>query len=240
METHEVPLAVIHTEEDKPPFSKVADEKKKLSKEYVISLLKKHDARDVDFLESESVSAEEIIPSVRQAKIKVPEEFFRELSREVRLPFVPADEVKKKCKDPHECRFVAILPYRFLRENLILPMQLTETTARLVTSNPLNATAMSILECLLGERRTEWHVASIDIIEGMIEKVYREIHKKQALWNLYYRSPDESAYKILLPWQKCLLVGISLAILTACVANFTLTFLVVFSAINVFIFPQTL
>jgi cellulose synthase/poly-beta-1,6-N-acetylglucosamine synthase-like glycosyltransferase len=234
METHEASPVEIHTGES--PFSEVVDGKRKLSKEQVISLLKKHGVRDVDFLENESVSAEQIIPSVRQAKIKVAEGFFRELSREVRLPFVPADEVKKKCKAPHECHLVAILPYSFLRENLILPMQLTKTTARLVTSNPLNTKAMSVLECLLGERRIDWYVASIDAVEGVIEKVYREIHKKQALWDLYYRNPDESATKILLRWQKCLLVGVSLAILAACVMNFSLTFLVVFSTINVFYF----
>jgi hypothetical protein len=118
METHEVSPVEIHTGEDRSPFSEVADSERKLSKEHVISLLKKHGVRDVDFLENESVSAEKIIPSVRQAKIKVAEGFFRELSRKVRLPFVPADEVKKKCKEPHECHLVTILPCSFLRENL--------------------------------------------------------------------------------------------------------------------------
>ena len=234
METHEVPSPVIHTEEDEPRFSEAAHEKQKLTTEHVISLLKKHGVKDVEYLSS--VSAEMIIPSARQAKIKIPEGFFKDLAHEAGLPFVSANEVKKKCKGSHECRFVAVLPYSFLTENLMLPMELTETTAKLVTSNPLNAAAMNVLECLLGERRTEWYVASTDIVEGIIEKVYGEIHKKQALWDLYYRSPDESAYRILLPWQKGVLIAIFMTILAACMVNAALTFLAVFSAINVFYF----
>jgi hypothetical protein len=53
---------------------------------------------------------------------------------------------------------------------------------------------------------------------------------------LYYRSPGESAYKVLLPWQEYFLVGVSLAVLAAYVVSFSLTFLVVFSTINVFYF----
>jgi cellulose synthase/poly-beta-1,6-N-acetylglucosamine synthase-like glycosyltransferase len=208
----------------------------KISKKQVIRLLKKHGVKDTETLETPDVKKEDIIPTLRKAKVKVPEAFFKHLAAELGVPFLKRAEIKKLCKVSHECRFLTVLPYRIIEEYLILPMQITEATAKIALANPLNHKAILILQCLLGERQVTWCVASSESIDMAIEKVYREIHVKKALMDLYYRNPDESAHKVLFPNQKYFVIGVIIATVVSCTVNSALTFAVLFAAVNVFYF----
>jgi len=208
----------------------------KISKNQVILLLKKHGVKDTETLEAPDVKKEDIISTLRKAKVKVPEAFFKHLAAELELPFLKQAEIKKFCKVSSECRFLTVLPYRIIEEYLILPMQITETTAKIALANPLNHKAIMILQCLLGERQVTWRVASSESIDMAIEKVYREIHVKKALLDLYYRNPDESAHKVLFPSQKYFIIGVIIAIVVSCLVNSALTFAFLFAAVNVFYF----
>jgi cellulose synthase/poly-beta-1,6-N-acetylglucosamine synthase-like glycosyltransferase len=204
-----------------------------ISKKKIIRLLKKHGVADTKIVENPEVKTEDIISTLRKAKVKVPEAFFEDLATKMGLPFVTRAEIKKFCRVGHECQFLTILPYRIIKEYLILPMQITETTAKIALANPLNHKAIMILQCLLGERQVVWYVASSESIDMAIEKVYQKIHMKKALLDLYYRNPDESAHKVLFPSQKYLIIGILLAIFVACLINSMLTFAVFFAIVNV-------
>ena len=69
-----------------------------------------------------------------------------------------------------------------------------------------------------------------------IDRVYREIHVKKALMDLYYRNPDESAHKVLFPNQKRFIIGLIIATIVSCLVNSVLTFAFLFAAVNVFYF----
>jgi len=237
MENSEAPSVVVQATEGKPSCTDTASSASKLSKQKLFLLLKKHGVEgEADFLQNSAIKEEDVIPSLRQEKIGVAEGFFKDLAYELGLQFISDEEIRKKCRASHDCRFVAILPYSFLRGKLILPLQVTKSAAKIAIANPLDRKAMTILECLLGERKVEWYVASVDIVDRSIEKVYNEIHKKQALWDLYYRSPEESAYRTLLPSQKYLLIGIALGTIICFLLNFQVTLILVFSAINILYF----
>ena len=124
----------------------------KVTKKQVISLLKKHSVKDTEILDSSEVKKEDIIPTLRKAKVKVPQAFFKSLAAELGLPFLKQAEIQKFCRVSHKCRFLTVLPYRIIEEYLILPLQITETTAKIALANPLNHKAIMILQCLLGER----------------------------------------------------------------------------------------
>jgi len=211
-------------------------EKAKISKKQVIRLLKKHGVKDPETLETPDIKKEDIIPTLRKAKVKVPEAFFKHLAAKLGFSFLKLTEIKKFCGVSQECRFLTVLPYRIIEEYLILPMQITETTAKIALANPLNHKAIMILQCLLGERQVEWCVASSESIDMAIEKVYREIHVKKALLDLYYRNPDETAHKVLFPNQKYFLIGVIIAIIISCAVNSALTFTFLFAAVNIFYF----
>ena len=211
-------------------------EKAKISKKQVIRLLKKHGVKDIETLETPDIKKEDIIPTLRKAKVKVPDAFFKHLAAELGFSFLKRAEIKKFCGVSQECRFLTVLPYRIIEEYLILPMQITETTAKIALANPLNHKAIMILQCLLGERQVEWCVASSESIDMAIEKVYREIHVKKALLDLYYRNPAESAHKVLFPNQKYFLIGVIIAIIISCAVNSALTFTFLFAAVNIFYF----
>jgi hypothetical protein len=144
----------------------------KISKKQVIDLLKKYGVEETEILETSEVKTENIIPILRKAKVNVPEAFFRALAAALELPFLKRAEIKKLCKVSRKCRFLTVLPYRVIEEYLILPMQITETTAKIALANPLNHKAIMILQCLLGERQVAWCVASSESIDMAIEKVY--------------------------------------------------------------------
>ena len=208
----------------------------KISKKQVIRLLKKSGVKDTEILETPDVKAEDIIPTLKKTKVKVPDAFFKNLAAELRLPFLKRVEIKKMCSVSHECRFLTVLPYRVIEEYLILPLQITDATAKIALANPLNHKAIMILQCLLGERQVTWCVASSEAIDMAIEKVYREIHMKKALLDLYYRNPDESAHKVLFPNQKYFIIGVIIATIVSCLVNSVLTFVVLFAAVNIFYF----
>ena len=208
----------------------------KISKQQVIDLLKKNGVKETEILETSEVKAENIIPTLRKAKVNVPEAFFKALAAELGLPFLKRAEIKKLCKVSSKCRFLTVLPYRVIEEYLILPMKITETTAEIALANPLNHKAIMILQCLLGARQVTWCVASSESIDTAIEKVYSEIHVKKALMDLYYRNPDESAHKVLFPQQKYFIIGVILAIIVSCLVNTAFVFAFLFATVNVVYF----
>ena len=92
-----------------------------------------------------------------------------------------------------------------------------------------------MLEQLL-HAKVELCVSSIAGIEHAAGKGYRVIHKNIALRDLRYRSPDESAYRVLYPWQKRLIIGLALVLGVLFVVNYPISFIVVFATINLLYF----
>jgi len=95
---------------------------------------------------------------------------------------------------------------------------------------------MMLLQLLLGDRKISWHLASSEVVDAAVEKVYREIHKQNALMDLYYRSPDESAHQVLFKGQKYFFIGVIIAVIVAVAISAAVTFAVLFALVNVIYF----
>ncbi len=204
-----------------------------LDKQQIISLLEKNGVKETKILQNPELRAEDVIPMLRKAKVKIPEAFFQDLAAEVNLPFLSQSEVKRHCRKGHELKFLTVLPYRVMEDYLIIPLDITKTEAELASANPFNRKAMIILQILLGNRKINWHLASSESVGLAVETVYREIHKQNALLDLYYRSPDESAHKVLYQNQKLWIIGAILAVVIAGILNLVVTLAFLFAAINV-------
>jgi cellulose synthase/poly-beta-1,6-N-acetylglucosamine synthase-like glycosyltransferase len=197
-----------------------------VDKDALIALLKKNGVRALEALD-DNVSAANLIFVLKQKKIQIPAAFFFDLADRLGIPYVEHYDVDR------ENMSVSVLPYGFLKDNLLMPLEITAQTATFATANPLNRTALMVLEELFDDWDVKFYVASLDVVEEGIEQVYTEIHKDSALWDLYYRSPDESAYKVLVPWQQYLMMSVALALLALSAISYPLSMTLVFTVINV-------
>jgi cellulose synthase/poly-beta-1,6-N-acetylglucosamine synthase-like glycosyltransferase len=129
-----------------------------------------------------------------------------------------------------------VLPYGFLKDNLIVPLEIDNKSAKFATANPMNRVGLSVLEEIFEDWDVQVYVAPLEVIETAIDQVYNEIHKDSALWDLYYRSPDESAYKVLVPWQKHLILSTAIVFVLLAIISYPVSLTLLFTLINVFYF----
>ena len=227
-ETERVEISAVSSQTQAAPRIKPL-----ITKESLIKLLKKHGVTETKIVEPPETRAEYVLQTLRKAKVKVPESFFKELAAELDLPFMASAEIKTLCVDERACRFLTALPYRVIEDFLIIPLEITKKTAKMALANPLNRKATLVMQNLLGNRQITWIVASLDSVEMAKEQVYSEIHKQTALLDLYYRNPDESAHKVLSTGQQIFILCAIEAFLVALVVSYAWTFAILFAAVNV-------
>jgi len=201
-----------------------------MNKPQLIALLKKYGISDTISLEHPEVNEENFVFALRKERYELSENFFRELAKELKLPFVAKEQLENGCD------LSIVLPYRLLKENLVLPMDVSTDKVKIATSNPLNRAFFQVLESIFGNKKFELYVASTEVIEKSIEQGYKGLHRDRALLDLYYRRPDESAHQVLYPWQSYTLAGLSVFSAFLFLINYPLSFVFVFSVINVFYF----
>src|SRR5665647_172321 len=204
-----------------------------ISKQQLIALLKKNGVHETNVLENPDVRAEGVIPTLRKAKVKVPEAFFQDLASKLELPFLKQTKLKKLYIHEQWGKFLTVLPYRVVENYLIVPLEITKTSAKIVLANPLDRKTLMLLQLLLGTRQISWVLASYESIDMAIENVYREIHTKNALLDLYNRNPDESAHKVLFRNQKYFIIASIIAITVGAAVSFGFTFAFLFATVNV-------
>jgi cellulose synthase/poly-beta-1,6-N-acetylglucosamine synthase-like glycosyltransferase len=204
-----------------------------IGKQQIIALLKSNKVEETKIVENPEIKAANIIPTLLKAKVKIPETFFQKLAPEFGLPFLKQTEVKKLVRGDHWGKYLTVLPYRVIKDNLIVPLEIAKTTATIALANPLNRKVLLLLQVLLSGRKVTWVLASSESVNMAIEVVYREIHKQNALEDLYYRSPEESAHRVLFKNQKYFITGSLLAVAAAVAFNYEVTFALLFAVINV-------
>ena len=200
-----------------------------LGKDWLLKKLKEYSKADLHALESPEVTEQNLIFALQAHKIKVDDRFFVELAEELGLPFIQGDKIESRSE------LASTLPYRVLVENLTLLLDMSSGKVKIATANPLNEKFIDMLHEVL-HARVEVCVASIDAIEHAADRGYREIHKNRALGELRYRDPEESAYRVLYPWQRYGIVGVLLIVGILFVVNYPISFVVVFAAINLIYF----
>ncbi|MBS7656292.1 hypothetical protein KEJ50_07365, partial [Candidatus Bathyarchaeota archaeon] len=195
-----------------------------ITKEWLIQLAKKHGVTDATKLESSQVTLQNFVFKLRENKYEVDEGFFIELADALGLQYIPRMDLKAD--------LAAAIPYLILKENLFLPLSISEGRVRVATANPFNSDFFNVLKSLFGAE-VEVCVASTEAVEEAIDKGYSGIHERRALKELRYRSPDESAFRVLYPWQRSVILGFIILFSVLFVLNYPLSFIVLFSLINI-------
>ncbi len=198
-----------------------------VDKDTLVRLLKKNGAKDLEALVN-NVSVENLIYVLKQKKYRIDKGFFVDLADMLGIHYIEDYELITS-----QSKFVSVLPYSFLKDNLIIPLEINKKTAKFATANPLDNAALTVIEEMFNDCQIEFYVASIDLIELAIERVYNEIHKNSALWELYYRSPKESAYRVLVSWQKFLITSVAIALLILSIISYPASLTLAFTIINV-------
>jgi cellulose synthase/poly-beta-1,6-N-acetylglucosamine synthase-like glycosyltransferase len=206
--------------------------KEALDKETLLEMLKAHRVKTAS-VENSEVTVQEIIPTLRKAKIKIPEIFFKELSTKTGLTFLEFWKIKKIYQNELKSKLTTVLPYSIISKYKIIPLEIRGADIDLAVDNPLDNRVMVILQYLYGSWKIHLHVVSSKSIEWAIEDTYKEIHKNTAMLDLFNRSPDQSAYKVLYPKQKFFIISLILAVCISAVISLEITIIALFAVISV-------
>ena len=89
------------------------------------------------------------------------------------------------------------------------------------------------VQYLFGAYKINLCAVSSQSIDWAIDNIYKEIHKKNAMLDLYNRTPNQSAYRVLYPKQKYFIIAAITIFAIAVIINSALTFMVLFAAISI-------
>lgn len=167
-------------------------------------MLEEHGVADTRMLRDPAVTAQTIIPLLQKYRITVPELFFSALADRLGLQFIEKEALLAS-RD-----LGCLLPYNVGAEALILLLEMKPDYLRVATANPLDP---SIFDRLAGvfHKRIEKVVVATGTITAVTDGCYEGPHAYSALRELVDRQPEESAYRVLVPWQKgAIILGILL------------------------------
>ncbi len=213
--------AVIDTSTQKP-----------IDKKQLIELLKSHGVKPGS-VENSDIPLEDIIPSLRKAKVNLPEAFFNDLASKLGMRFLQNSKVKKIYQDTQKSKLIAVLPYSIIMKYKIIPLEINGSSIDLAIDNPLDSKVMVTLQYLFSSWKINLRVVSTKAIEWAIDNIYREIHKTNAMFDLYNRTPDQSAFKVLYPNQKYFIIALTAAITVCAVISSAVTFMILFAIISI-------
>lgn len=197
-----------------------------ITKAEIISLLTELNVPDIGMLNDSKITPEKIISSLGKYRIPVPEQFFSIIADRLGLVYI------EKSAFLATLDIGCLLPYTVEDEALILLVESKPAYIRVATANPLDRELFDRLAEVF-EKKIERDVVSIETIKAVTDGCYEGPHAYSALNELVDRQPDESAYRILVPWQKGAIIAffVLMALLIAINPYFG-TFLI-FTAINI-------
>ncbi|WP_319579291.1 glycosyltransferase family 2 protein [uncultured Methanospirillum sp.] len=166
-----------------------------VTKEEVISLLTELNVSNIGALTDPEITAESIIGYLAKYRIFVPDIFFSSLADRLGLEYIEKEAIAKTLD------LGCILPFTVEEGALILLLESKPVYVRVATANPLDTDLFKRLEEVF-HKKIERVVVSIETVRSMSEGCYEAPHAYSALNELVDRQPDESAYRILIPWQK--------------------------------------
>lgn len=206
--------------------------KEQIDKEALLCLLHSHRV-NTETIQNLEISLEEIIPALRKAKVQVPENFFQDLAIKSVLPFLEFSDVRKIYKNEKKSKLITILPYSIVTRYNVIPLEINNSYVELAVDNPMDNRVTATLQNLFVNRKIILHLASSKAIDWAIDNIYREIHKQKAMLDLYNRTPNQSAYKVLFPAQKYFILSLLVSIGICVIVNSVITFAILFTIISV-------
>ncbi len=209
-----------------------ATTKEPVDKTALIGLLKTYNI-NIKPIENQTIPLGDIIPTLRKAKTVLPEEFYKELATKLCMSYISQKEVQDIYRQEEKSKLVSILPYPIISKYKVIPLEINGENVDLAVDNPLDRRVLVTLQYLFSTYRINLHVVSTKAIEWAIDNIYNEIHKKNAMLDLFNRTPDQSASRVLYPNQKYFLVGLVAAITVAAIVNSVVTFMALFAFISI-------
>jgi cellulose synthase/poly-beta-1,6-N-acetylglucosamine synthase-like glycosyltransferase len=206
--------------------------KEPIDKTTLLAILKLHHVKTAAAEDSKIVLAE-VIPSLRKAKVNLPEAFFKDLASKVGLHFLEYAKIRKLYQKKEKSQLVSIVPYAVICKYKVIVLEINGSVIDLAVDNPLDKRVMVTLQTLFSTWKINLCVVSTKAIDWAIDSIYREIHKKIAMLDLYNRTPDQSAYKVLYPSQKYFIIALTAAIAVSMIISSAATFMVLFAAISI-------
>jgi cellulose synthase/poly-beta-1,6-N-acetylglucosamine synthase-like glycosyltransferase len=203
-----------------------------LGKKDVIQLLKDYRVT-TNQIETSQITVEEIIPTLRKGKTKIPEAFFYDLASKTGLPFIEYSKITEIYKNKQKSKLITVLPYPIISKYKVIPIEVKGSAINLAIDNPLDEKVMITIKYLFSAWKINLCVISTEAIEWAIDNIYSEIHKDNAMCDLYNRAPDQSAYRVLYPKQKYFIISLFVAISISAIVSSTITFMILFSIISV-------
>ncbi len=197
-----------------------------ITKEELIATLRKMDVPHTILLEDPSVTLDTFIPAIKRFRIQAPDDFYAYLADRLGLAFMERDTLYA---NP---RLGSVLPYAVGEEALIALLEAKPSYIRVATANPLDAPLFKRLEEIFG-KRIEKVVTPLDAILTITDVGYQGPHAYSALSELVDRQPDESAYQILVPWQKAVIIISTIVLLVLIGFNPYFWLFVLFTITNI-------
>ena len=202
----------------------------------MIEILKAHRI-GTRLVENSRIAVADTIPTLKKAKARLPETFFRHIASELGLPFVRYSDVRKIYEKNDMLDVISSAPYSLIRKHSFILLGIRdESHIDVAVDNPLDPQTMALIDHVFGEWSIRLHIVSSRAMEWAINYSYSKTHKEQSMRKLLEKSPEYSADKVLLPKQRYFAMS-TLVLLAVClILNSATTFFVAFAATSVLYF----
>ena len=170
---------------------------------------------------------------ISQGYLKTPR-FFPIMAEEMNLEYCGYERLFKN-RDK-----ARLYPYSFLKKYLVFPLEQTAATLTFATANPFNNEFLDyIKKSFKYKYQIKLVIANPFDITTVLDSEYQNIHSLQAVGELAYRFPDDSASRVLTKTQKIVLLSLFGLFLAWFIFDYPSSFLVLFALINIFYFAIT-
>ena len=115
------------------------------------------------------------------------------------MSFLEYSKVQKIYEEEQRSKLITILPYPIISKYKVIPLEIKGAIIDLAVDNPLDHKVLVAVQYLFSTYKINLCVVSTKSIEWAIDNIYSEIHKKNAMLDLYNRTPDQSAYRVSTP-----------------------------------------
>jgi len=167
---------------------------------------------------------------ISQGYVKIPR-FFPILAKEMNLEYCSYQRLFEN-KDK-----VKLYPYRFLKRYLVFPLEESNGALTFATANPFDNEFLNYIKKSFKDKyEIRLAIANSFEIASVLDNEYRGIHSLQAVGELAYRFPNESASRVLTQRQRIFLLSLATIFVIWFIFDYPSSFLVLFALINLFYF----
>jgi len=167
---------------------------------------------------------------ISQGYVKTPR-FFPILAKELNLEYCSYQRLFEN-RDK-----VKLYPYSFLKRYLVFPLEESNGALTFATANPFDNEFLNYIKKSFKDKyQIKLAIANPFEITSVLDNEYRGIHSLQAVGELAYRFPDESASRVLTRRQKIFLLSLAAIFVIWFIFDYPSSFLVLFALINLFYF----